>query len=117
MRDTTKLSTGAMIEKVWMANNSVMFHEHNSTLEATQQAVKILGAQYEKADLNTVAKENCSHPSVSDQENLPKLLTEFEDIFDGMLGVWDTEPPSLKLREGSKPYHDSIFPTPTTQKP
>ena len=63
-----------------MANNSVMFHEPKSTLEAIHQAVKILDAKYEKADLNTVVNENCSHLSASDQENLPKLLTEYEDI-------------------------------------
>ncbi len=35
-----------------MANNIIMIHEPESTLEATQHVVKILNAEYEKADLN-----------------------------------------------------------------
>ena len=48
MRDISKLSTRAKIERAWMANNSVMIHEPKSTLEATQWVVKILDAKYEK---------------------------------------------------------------------
>ncbi len=45
-----------------------------------------------------------------------KLLTKFEDLFDGTLGDWDTEPVSLKLKEGAKPYHSRPFPTPKAHK-
>ena len=48
MRDISKLSTIAKIERAWMANNSVMIHEPKSTREATQGVVKILDAKYEK---------------------------------------------------------------------
>ena len=64
IRDITKLSTRAQIERAWMANNNVMTHEPKSTLDATQRVVKILDAKYEKADLNTVVTENCKHLSV-----------------------------------------------------
>ena len=116
MRDITKLSTRAKIERAWMANNNVMTHEPKSTLEATQRVVKILDARYEKADLNAVVTEHCTHLSIPDQEKLLKLLTEFEDLFDGTLGDWDTEPVSLKLKEGTRPYHGRPFPTPKAHK-
>ena len=116
MRDITKLSTRAKLERAWMANNSVMIHEPKSTLEATQWVVKILDAKYEKADLNAVVTNNCKHLSIPDQEKLLKLLTEFEDLFNGTLGDWDTEPVSLKLMEGAKPYHGRPFPTPKAEK-
>ena len=116
MRDITKLSTRAKIERAWMANNSVMTHEPKSTLEATQWVVKILDAKYEKADLNAVAAYNCNHLSVSDQEMLLKLLIEFEDLFDGTLGDWNTELVSLNMTEGAKPYHGRPFPTPKAHK-
>ena len=54
--------------------------------------------------------------SVPDQEKLLKLLTKFEDLFDGTLGDWDIEPVSLKLKEGAKPYHGRPFPTPKAHK-
>ncbi len=49
MRVISKLSTRAKIERAWMANSNVMIHEPKSTLEATQQVVKILDAKYENA--------------------------------------------------------------------
>jgi hypothetical protein len=48
---------------------------------------------------------------------LLKLLTEFEDLLDRTLGDWDTEPVSLKLKEGAKPYHGRPFPTPQVHQP
>jgi hypothetical protein len=55
------------VERTWMMNNSIMIHEPKSTLEATQQVVKILDAKYEKADLNAVVEKNCSLLSISNQ--------------------------------------------------
>ncbi len=86
MRDITKLSTRAKIERAWMANNNVMTHEPKSTLEATQRVVKILDAKYEKTGLNSVVADNCKHLSVLDHEKVLKLLTKFKDLFDGTLG-------------------------------
>ena len=40
----------------------------------------------------------------------------FVDLFDGTLGDWDTEPVSLKLKEGAKPYHSRPFATSKAQK-
>ncbi len=69
--------------------------------------------KYEKADLNTVVADNCKCLSVPDQEKLLKLHTKFEDIFDRTLGDWNTEPVSLKLKEGTSPYHGRPFGKPT----
>ena len=95
-----------------MTYNNVMIHEPKCTLEATQRVVKVLDAKYEKADLNAVIADNCKPLSVPDQEKLLKLLTQFEDLFDGTLGDWNTELVSLELKEGAKPYHGRLFPTP-----
>jgi hypothetical protein len=75
-----------------------------------------LDAKYEKADLNAVVNETCNHLSVPDQEKLLKLLTKFEDLFDVTLGDWDTEPVSLKVKEGTKQYHGMPFPSPKSHK-
>ncbi len=50
MRDINNLSTSSKIEKAWSANDD-MVHEPQSTEEATQCAIHILDAKYEKADL------------------------------------------------------------------
>jgi hypothetical protein len=50
------------------------------------------------------------------QKKLLEVLTEFEDLFNGNLGDWKTEPISFELKEGSKPYHSRAFPIPQVHK-
>ena len=88
-----------------------------SNKELETKVVKILDAKYEKSDLKAVVSNHCGHLTNSNQEKLLKLLTEFEDLFDGTLGDWDTEPVSLKLKEGAKPYHGRPYPTPKVHQP
>ena len=59
---------------------------------------------------------NCSHLSSEEQAKLLEVLTEFEDLFDGALGDWDTEPDSFELKEGAKLYHGRAFPIPKVHK-
>ncbi len=49
MRTIDNLSNKSKIEKAWSLNNSVMVHEPESTLAATNRVVHILDANYEKA--------------------------------------------------------------------
>eukprot|EP00957_Ditylum_brightwellii_P132750 10122766-Ditylum_brightwellii.AAC.1 len=48
----------------------------------------ILAAKYEKADLRKAVEENCLHLKSSQRKQLTKLLTKFENLFDGTLGTW-----------------------------
>ena len=114
MRNINKLSTRSRIERAWTVNN--MLHEPESTEEATQRALGILDAKYEKADLQAVVNENCAHLNVHDRNKLLGLLTEFEELLDGTLGNWKTEPVSFDLKEGAKPYHGRAFPVPKFHK-
>ncbi len=54
--------------------------------------------------------------SLQDQNSLLELLTEFEELFDGTLGDWNTEPVSFELKEGMKPYHGKAYPVPKSCK-
>ena len=45
-----------------------------------------------------------------------KLLSEFEELFDGTLGDWKTEPVELELREGEKPHSSRYYPMPRVHK-
>ena len=86
--------------------------EPKSMREATNRAVEILDANYEKADIPKIVAENCTHLSSQQQSHLIKLLMEFEDLFDGTLGDWKTDPVGLELKEGAKPYHGRAYPVP-----
>ena len=81
--------------KAWAAKNS-MSKEPTSTVEATDLLVHILDANYEKAKLQAVVSANCTYRSPSRQEKLLEVLSEFEDLFEGTLGDWKTEPVSFE---------------------
>jgi hypothetical protein len=102
--------------KAAWAHNNTRAQEPQSTEEATQRMVRILDAKYEKADLQAVVRDNCSHLNPIQQGKLLELLTEFEPLFDGTLGDWRTEPVSFQLKEGVKPYHGRAFPVPRIHK-
>eukprot|EP00804_Cyclotella_cryptica_P017465 CCRYP_017387-RA/>CCRYP_017387-RA protein AED:0.27 eAED:0.27 QI:0/-1/0/1/-1/1/1/0/126 len=93
-----------------------MANEPQNMQEATQRVVKILDANYKKADLQSIVSTNCTHLSLQDQNSLLELLTEFEELFDGTLGDWNTEPVSFELKEGAKPYHGKAYPVPKSRK-
>ena len=43
-------------------------------------------------------------------------MKEFEELFNGMLGDWKTEPVSFELKEGAKSYHGRPYPVPKIRK-
>ena len=57
-------------------------YEPQSTELATQRVVKILDANYEKANLPEIVRDNCPHLNPVEQGNLLGLLKEFDDLFD-----------------------------------
>ena len=103
------------MERAWTVNNS-MTHKPQSMHEATQWLVHVLDSKYQKEELQSVVSANCTHLNPQDQSKLLELLTEFEELFDGTLGDWNTEPVSFELKEGTKPYHGRPFPIPKSHK-
>jgi hypothetical protein len=98
------------------SNSLAKSQEPKSIEEATQRVVRILDANYKKADLQAIVRDNCTHLSSNDQIRLLRLLTEFESLFDGTLGAWRTTPVTFELKEGAKPYHGRSFPIPHFHK-
>ena len=50
------------------------------------------------------------------QQKLLKLLQKYEDLFDGTLGKWNTEPVEIELVEGAKPVSSRYDPVPKINK-
>ncbi len=46
--------------------------------------MEILDTKYDKADLPSIAKNNCLHLSTSHRNSLFALLLKFKELFDGM---------------------------------
>ena len=57
-----------------------------------------------KAYLKQLAK-NSTHLNSEERTLLLRILVEFEELFEGTLGDWATEPTELELNPDSKPFN------------
>ena len=114
MRNINSLTDRSKVKETWAISNALA-HEPISTELATQRAVKILDANYTKADLQAVVT-NCTQLNSVEQNKLLELLKKFEQLFDGTLGNWRTKPVSFQLKDGATPYHGRAFPIPKVHK-
>jgi hypothetical protein len=86
-----------------------------ATKEATERIVRILDSKYEKADLEQVAA-NAEDLDENQQKKLLSLLKDFEDLFDGTLGKWDTDPIDIETKPDHKPSSARYYPVPKINK-
>ena len=92
--------------------NSDFFVQDNDLIKSETDRIKrILDAKYEAANLEEVA-EDAVHLSKEERQQLYKLLSKYESLFDGTLGTWKNETLSLNLKPDAKPYHARSFPIP-----
>jgi hypothetical protein len=96
--------------------NHSLAMEPQSTQDATKHTTRILDAKYQKADLQSIVRDNCKHLNADQQKKLLKLLQKYELLFDGPLGDWKTKPVSFQLKEGVSPYHGQAFQVPKIHK-
>jgi hypothetical protein len=85
------------------------------TQEATDRILKILDSNYHKANLKSVV-QNAKHLNNKERDLLYKLLTKYEDIFDGTLGEWKTTPVDFEMVEGAVPHSQRHYPVPHLYK-
>ncbi len=114
MRNINNLQ-GASTLRALKLNNSLAMEPY-STQDATKCATQILDAKYNKADLQSIVRDNCNHLSTDQQKKLLQLLMKYETHFDGTLDDWKTKPVSFQLKEGVSPYHGHAFPVLTIHK-
>jgi hypothetical protein len=79
--------------------------EPQSTQDATKRVTRILDAKYQKADIQSIVRDNCKHLCADQQKKLLQLLKKYKPLFDCTLGDWKTKPVSFQLKEGVSPYH------------
>ena len=66
------------------------------TQKVFDRIIKILDANYQKADLKAVVRK-ATHLNVRQSEMLYTLLIKYKGIFDGDLGEWKTDSVDLEL--------------------
>jgi hypothetical protein len=92
MRNINYLQGSSTLRALRLNHSLAM--ELQSTQDATKLVTRILDAKYQKADLQSIVRDNCKHLSANQQKKLLRLLTKYESLFDGTLGDWKTKPVS-----------------------
>ena len=85
-------------KNVWILTQMCSKFEPESTKELTNNAVKILDANYEKSDLPKIDKDTFSHLKQSEKIELLSLLQGYEQMFDGTLVDWKSNPIKFELK-------------------
>ena len=80
-------------------------------LEAMSQVTEILDTNYSKTDIDNVVEEY-GHLSLEEKNKLKCLLYKYEDLFDGTLGTWNTEPVKLDLKPDAAPFYTHPYQIP-----
>ncbi len=70
--------------------NHSLAMEPQSTQDTTKNVTRILDTKYQKADLQSIIRDNYKHLSADQQKKLLQLLKKYESLFDGTLGDWKT---------------------------
>jgi hypothetical protein len=86
-----------------------------ATQKATDRMVTILDANYHKADLKEIVQK-ATHLDKKQKKLLYALLLKFEEVFDGTLGKWRTEPVDFELIDGAQPHSQRHYPVPHLYK-
>ena len=97
MKDPSNLLGKSDLTKREMREVVMQTAEPASTGEVTELMVKILDRTYENTGLEQVFA-NASQLNADERNLLLSLLEDFEDLFDGTLGDWATDPVDLELK-------------------
>ncbi len=103
MRNINYLQGSSTIRALRLNHSLAM--EPQSTQDATKRVTRILVAKYQKADLQSIVKDECKHLSADQQKKLLQLLAKYESLFYGTLGDL------ISIKGGSIPPPWSSFPS------
>jgi hypothetical protein len=101
-----------------MALASTIFQDYYEATREPQHGhsanncqTRILDADYKAVDLPEIIKCISTIDDI-EKYNLLGLLRNYEHLFDGTLGKFETSDAKLNLKEDAKPYHGKAFPVP-----
>ena len=66
-----------------------------SMQKATKRVIGIIDAKYDKAEIPEIVRTSCPHLTPSERDMLLSLLLDYESLFDGTLGDWNSPPASI----------------------
>ena len=89
-------------------------------MKHVRAATKILriisDAKYEKSDLHKVMETRCQYLTMTQRNELLKLLHKFVELFNGTLGTWKIDSVDFGLKEDADPIFLRPYPVPKVHK-
>jgi hypothetical protein len=93
-----------------------ILYAHDPDTTDAERIQGIIESKYTPADLSKIVGE-CTHLEKAERRQLLHLLHKYEDLFDGSLGTWKTDPIQLELKDPNvKPYHAKPYQVPHSQE-
>jgi hypothetical protein len=93
-----------------------ILYAHDPDTTDAERIQGILESKYTPADISKIVEE-CTHLEQSERRQLLHLLQKYEDLSDGSLGTWKTDPIKLEFKDpNDKPYHAKPYPVPHSQE-
>ena len=89
--------------------------EPSHCVQNSQRAERILDITSPAADISAIVGK-MQHLDQAQKEALYSLLKEHEQLFDGNIGTWNTEPVHLELKPDATPYHGKPYPVTVKDK-
>ena len=82
--------------------------EPKAVRDDTKHSTRILDDKYEKANLPKLVEE-CAHLNKEKQNKLLEVLVSYQDLFDGTLGDFNTEPVHVEMKHNATPYNGKAY--------
>ena len=77
---------------------------------------RILDANHEKADLNKIITKQCHNLVPKELDRLLTILRIFKELFNGILGMLNTNPVGYELKDDAMPVFSRPYPIPIVHK-
>jgi hypothetical protein len=85
-----------MLRDTWVdALEQEILYAHDPDTTDAERIQGIIESKYTPADLSMIVEE-CTHLEQAERRQLLHLLQKYEDLFDGSLGTWKTDPIQLE---------------------
>jgi hypothetical protein len=75
-----------------------ILHAHDPDTTDAERIQGIIESKYTPADLSKIVEE-CTHLEQAKRRQLLHLLQKYEDLINGSLGTWKTDPLQLELKD------------------
>jgi hypothetical protein len=106
-----------MLKDNWVdALEQEILYAHDPDTTDAERIQGIIESKYTPSDLPKIVEE-CTHFKKAERRQLLHLLQKYEDLFNGSLEAWKTDPIQLELKDPNvKPYHAKPYPVPYSQE-